>query len=148
MNFSTIYDAYVTRIGTLLPDHKRLPNPYAIDENNELYLAKGWGLAVGPSVENTQRFVCAKKSLRVTLQLSITRKFYAVEHDAAKKADCDKLLMADFEEILDDAHANNLGVATDNLTIATSALGINNVKPDKDLFRYLTVIITVEYFRQ
>jgi hypothetical protein len=147
-DFSTIYDGWVSRIGTtLLPNHKRLPNPYDIAENNEIYLAQGWGLSVGPSGVNTQRFVCNKRSLQVTLQLSITRKFYAVEHDATKKASVDKQLMADFEAVFDDAHANNLGLDS-NLTVVSGFFGIQNVKPEKDLFRALIANLAVEYFRQ
>lgn len=145
-NGADIFDAIVTRMATLLPSHHRIPNPYELSENNGRILEQGWGLGISPGGENTNRFSCATRSLRVTFQLSITRKFYATEHDAAAKAYADKLLLTDFETVLDDSWKNNMGLA--GLQLTPGFIGIVSIFTDKDLYRSLNSNLTVEYFRQ
>ena len=45
---SDIYDALDTAVSTALGStYTRLPNPYSADENSELYLKRGYGIAFG-----------------------------------------------------------------------------------------------------
>lgn len=148
-NGADIFDGIVTRMALLLPaasGYKRLPNPYELNENNGRILEQGWGLALTPGGENTARFSCATRSMRVTFQLALTRKFYALEHDAPAKANVDKLLLTDFETVFDDSWKNSLGV--DGLNVTSGFAGIQPVFVDKDLYRALLMNMTVEYFRQ
>lgn len=145
-NAADIFDALVTRIGTtLLSAHHRLPNPYELAENNGRLLEKGWGLAVSPGGENTSRFICATRSVRIQFQIVLTRRFYATENDASAKASADKLLLTDFETIIDDSHQNNMNVS--GLNVVSGFFGIQSVNADQDLYRALICNMTVEYFR-
>lgn len=146
-NGADVFDSLVTAIQILLPNHKRIPNPFELSENNGRILEQGWGLAIAPGGENTGRFSCAQRSLRVTFTLAITRKFYATEHDAAAKAVADKLLLTDFETVLDDSWKNNLSLAG-SLQLTPGFAGIQSIFADKDLYRAMNVTLTVEYFRQ
>lgn len=146
---STIFAGLITRFGTLYPgasSYARIPNPYDLATNNGNILKQGWGLSVAPGVVNTSRFVCATRSLQIGFQLSLTRRYYAVEHDSAGKSDCDVALLTDFETFIDDLHKNNLAV--DGLSITSGAFGIQNVFAEQAPYRALIANFTVEYFRR
>lgn len=144
-DFATIYDAVVTRLGTLLPGHRRLIDAYELDVNPGSHLEKGWGLAIAGG-DNTQRFLSSTRSVAIALQVKITRRIYSVGGDALGAAAVDKLLIADFQTILDDAHQGNFGVRA---TVATGFGGVENIGFEKpDLFRAITINVNVEYIRQ
>lgn len=144
---STMYDAFVTRLGALLPDHRRLPNPYDIEENSELYLKQGWGLAVA-GLENTNRSTTCNVSTRVTFEIPITRKYFALEHDAVSKGATDKALLEDLQLIIDDAQKNNLGATSStHIAVFLTAGGVSSIRvDDEDKFRELRATLTAEYF--
>jgi hypothetical protein len=147
MNFTTIYSAVESRLATLLSGHKRLPNAYDVESNNAQFLAKGWALSVGPGGENTQRHAGSLKSVRITLQVTLTRQVYALASDAAKQGDADEALVGDFETVFDDAHTNSLGVSDCHVKLV-SFEGIRTITNGTGTFRRLVCDIDVEYFRQ
>lgn len=145
-NGADIFDGIVTRLATVLPSHKRLPNPYDLNENIGQLLEQGWGLGISPGGENTHRFSCTTRSLQVTFQIAITRKYIALENDAAAKALADKNLLSDFEAILDDSWKSNFGL--DNvMNLVPGFSGIQTVFANKDQYRCALVTMTVEYSR-
>lgn len=146
---STIFGQLITRFGTLFATgsgYARIPNPYDLPKNNGNILKQGWGLSVFAGVENTNRFMCATRSMRIQFQLHLTRRYYALEHDSAKKADCDIALLTDFETFFDDAWKNNLNAS--GLNVVGGAFGIQSVFAEDAPYRVLTANFTVEYFRQ
>jgi len=48
-NVSLAFDAARTAIGTLFPNMTELPNPYSVEDNNQMLLENGWGLKFGAS---------------------------------------------------------------------------------------------------
>lgn len=146
-NHATAFPAIVSRIGTLLSSHKRLPDPYDIGQNNVQLLRLGWGLAITPAAENTNRFACATKSYRIRYRLAITRVMDALAQDPTKRMVADIALVSDFETILGDAHVNNLG-APGAMLKGTGFDGIDTVLADaKDIYRVLFCTIELEIFK-
>lgn len=141
-----IYDGIVARVGSLLPDHKRLPRPYNIAENNERFLDKGWGIAVTAS-ENTQRELCKRRSLRRSFEIIVTRKYYSLEHDVEKRSDTEKLLLEDLSTLYDD-YCENLTLANEKgLIQALGDNGIEEVYSEDKPFYAVRLRMDVEYFR-
>lgn len=146
-NGGDIFDALVTRITALLPGHRRMPDPYQPEENDDNFLVKSWGLAIGPTVVNTERFTSSVRSQALSFQLKISRQFFAKNHDVTKKAETEKDLLDDMEIFLDDVHKNNLGL-TDTVAKVVGCDGVQSVKVERSDFRMITVNIVIEYFRR
>lgn len=145
---STAYDAMITRIETVLDvatnGHTRLPNPYKPEENNELFLKKGYGLAI-LGAENTNRFVNCKFSIQRTMQVVLTRQYFAREDDAVAKSTTEKelfedqyLLINDFEQ---DISINGQTMYTRYVTDG----GIEYVQQGTDKFLMLRTDVLLEY---
>lgn len=144
-NISTVYDAMITRIETLLPTYKRLTNPYKISENNERFLDIGYAVALGPATRGTG-YVNSKVRVHRDFTVSLTRKYYAKETDVAAKATTEKqlfedqiLLIKDFEK---DPTINSSGA---NLVAYESDGGIEHVFSNKDQYLLLRSTFTVDY---
>lgn len=141
-----IYDGLVSRISALLPNHKRLPYPYDLENNNEDFLEQGWGIAVRSS-ENTNRELCNRKSLRRSYEIILTRKYYSLDHDVTKRADTEKSLLEDAWILYDD-FCENLWIASEKGLI--QALGDNGIEPvfaaEKPFFT-VRINADVELFR-
>jgi len=101
-DISTIFDGVVSRITGLLPNHTRLSNPYAIDENSDHQLKKGFGVALGPG-RNTKRIICEKHSVERSIIVTITRQVFAKENDTTKRDDMVKNLLEDHAILIKDA---------------------------------------------
>ena len=147
--FSTIYDALVTRLGTtLFSGHKRLSNPYNLAQNNDQVLEKGWGLAVREG-ENTNRLVGKNTTVRRSFDIVLTRKYFAREFDAAKKADAEKTLLEDLQILIDSAEGDTDLVPASGKYVFRylGDSGITQVKDDRDDFLAVVVSTSVEYFR-
>jgi hypothetical protein len=143
---TTIYDTLVTRVSTLLSGHKRISNPYALGQNNDQILEKGWGISVGPAV-NTNRLVGGKVSVSREFGVHITRKFFARELDAVKKASTEKDLLEDLELVIDDIEQNSTLSGGNYLTKYLSDSGIVQVRDDNDSILSISLLLTVEYLR-
>lgn len=147
--YALTHAALVARIASLLSSHKRIANPYALDMNIPQVLRQGWGLAIAPGGENTQRFVCSTKSYRVNLTVALTRKSAALRADSAARDDVDIALMGDWETILGDAHENNLNAPSGALVRAMTFQGIQTIFVENadDPYRALFANLDVEIFK-
>jgi len=147
-NVSTVYDALVTRIGTVLSSHRRLTNPYSIEQNMEQILKKGWGIAWG-SGENTKRFLSDINSIKRLFPVIICREYKARELDITTKASTEKLLFEDQKLLITDFKNQNQLTVVQGINHVTfsSDEGIQKVAFEgKDQFLFLTSIFEVEYF--
>lgn len=139
------YDAIVTRMGTLLPNHTRLSNPYQLDQNTEPALKQGWGLKV-ESGSNTNRHVNCQLSIERTLTIAITRKYYAMELNAASKATTEKDLLEDQFIVVKDFEKNSALEGIVARAIYTSDTGILFVFNEEKPFYKIETTFTIEYF--
>ena len=67
-----VYNNFVTIIETALPSHKRLHNPYAVEENPEMIVRKGWGLQIDDGI-NSNRCISPEYYLQRNFSVVITR---------------------------------------------------------------------------
>jgi len=44
---TTVYDYYITQLGTLFSTKNRIPNPYSLEDNSIHFLKDSWGLRLG-----------------------------------------------------------------------------------------------------
>lgn len=142
---SSIYDAIVTRVGTVLPNHRRLPNPYQIESNTEPSLKQGWGIQIGPG-NNPELLVSCQRSIDRDFVIVITRKFYGSDLNILDKASTEKDLMEDSILVINDFEKHPLIQDYAAKAIWSSDQGIQFVfVPDKPFFK-IEMTMTVTYF--
>ena len=143
---SSAYDAVITAIESQLPNHKRLSNPYDVEENTDLFLRQGYGLVLGPG-ENSKRNLCNVLSIRRTFQVIISRKYAATELNASGKATTEKQIMEDLKTLIAYFETNttlNTGVRVVGFE---SDSGIQFVKKSAtDMYLFTEGIFEIEYF--
>jgi len=144
---STAYDAFLVRLAALYPDHKRIPQPYKLDENSDLILNKGYGLALGPA-NNSNGAISCQFSVRRDMIVSITRVIRANEFDIDAKDTGWKDLFEDQFLLLEDLAKENTTLGTSVISQAqyTTDSGLQFVFGDKDNFVALETVISIEYF--
>lgn len=144
-NFSSLYDAIVDRIEAVLPNHLRLPNPYKVNENTELYLRQGFGVALGPAT-NTNRELSCRISVGRDFSVVLSRKFYSIESNVSNKESVEKQLIEDQILLIRDFCDNSSLPGALGIVSYSSDSGIEYVFNEKDNFLVLNTVFTVEYF--
>lgn len=143
---SDVYNAFVNRMVAIFPNHHRLTNSFDLTQNNEQFLAQGWGMLFGPA-ENTARSVSKILSVRRSVTVHLTRRVVARELDPTGKADADKALLEDFQ-ILIDAIEENFTLETGKYIILyVDDSGITPVHTEKERYIAISANITAEYQR-
>jgi hypothetical protein len=142
---STVYDALITRIEAVLTGHYRLSNPYKLEENPSTFLRIGYGLGIG-SATNTGRPMSGCISIQRTFQVSITRRYAALETNASAKATTEKQILEDMFLLIKDFHENTSLTNGNRVVKFDSDNGINYVETESDRFMYTTGLISIEYF--
>lgn len=142
---STVFDALVTRVGAVLTGHFRLSNAYKLEENSSTFLRIGYAVGVGPAV-NTLRPMSCMVFVQRSFTISITRRYAALETDAAAKATTEKQIMEDMLLVIKDLHTNTSLTNGNRVVKFESDNGINYVETDTDKFMYTTADISIEYF--
>lgn len=142
---STAYDALKVRLQAVLPNHAQLTNPYAADQNSELILRKAYGVKIS-TVENTNRMVSCQLSLRRTMEVVITRKYFASEMNRAAKESVEKELLEDAFLVVKDIEKDaDLGNNVANI-VFVSDNGIEFVFSEDKPFYMMTLSFNLEYF--
>jgi len=91
---TTIYNALETLLGTALTGYIKMPDPYEVADNPELFLTKGYGIAVGPGV-NTNRFTGCKKSFEREFTIILSNLVSTTETNADQREELEKSLLED-----------------------------------------------------
>jgi len=141
------YEAIVARMQALFPNHFRLTNPYDVENNDVKRLNRGWGVQIGPSQDPNDQIDCEYSIIR-EINIVLTRRFYAKEHDVDLKDDGIQALLEDAKLIFDEAHNNpTLGVPDTVANFQTvSDNGIETVFSNKECFLKLQINCTLRYF--
>lgn len=142
-NFSNLYDAIVDRIEAVLPNHTRLTNPYAVEQNPEGLLRQGWGLGLGAG-SNTNRELSCRISIARDFNIVLSRKFYAKESDVENKAAVEKDLFEDLILLVRDFCDNSALPGALGIVSYTSDGGIEQVFGEKDNYLVLRTTFSVE----
>lgn len=95
---SDIVDGLGDMLAAAFPHKKRFPNAYDIPSNNQLYLADGYGIAVGPGARQDLEVGCNIYYERA-FAISITKEIAATAHDTDKKVSIDKEILEEFNTL-------------------------------------------------
>ena len=94
-DFSTSYDEIRTKIASVLGiTYTELNNPYFVEDEADIMLAKGWTLGIADS-NNSNRTICNKITFRRDLVITMTKRYYAPSRDITARVTAEK-------EIIDD----------------------------------------------
>lgn len=147
---STTYEAFVTRVETILSTHIELPNPYQIEQNDELALNQGWGVVWGPG-QNSQRNLSCNLSVNRDIILVLTRQFITNELSHDHQESVEKLLMEDQYLMIKDIETDPKMGSTDVLKsdyLSDSGIQIISFDdPQKNNFLLLETTFQVEYLQ-
>lgn len=95
---SDFYDALVTKLATVLPDHTRLPTPEKPEENPDPHIRKSQNFYIASDTNNNLNISC-KFSSEIEVVIVLTRKIYAKELDVSGIDDAKKALLEDFYNV-------------------------------------------------
>ena len=102
---STAFDALVSRVETVLNTsangYSRIPNPYNLEDNAEIKLRKGYGVAMREG-ENTNRQVNCKFSVQRNMEIVLSRLYTEQDENAVTRSSLEKLLFEDQYALIND----------------------------------------------
>ncbi len=141
---SNLIDAIVTRVGTVLPNHIRLPNAYRIEKNPETCLKQGWSISVLGGF-NTEKLLSNKVTIQRNFEITLTRRIYALESDAISRTTADKDLNEDLILIIKDFEADPSLNGVAMWTKWVSDGGITFLTPELENYVVIKALFTSEY---
>ncbi len=140
---SLIYDYLVAKCATLWPNKTRIFNPYQVARNDEQFLRDGFGVGFGGVSENPTTGRCLR--LVQEYVIPISKVFRSLEHDAARRMQADKELVAELMNLVVELNRDqNLG-GTAARTTFVSATAIDSVFSESQQFIHTTLTFSVEY---
>lgn len=144
---SSIYDTLVSRLTAILPTHNRLSNAYLPEQNPEPTLRQAWGLQYN-SGENTNRHVNCQLSIEDGFVVVLTRKYYALELNAAGKSNTEKDLLEDRFLVIKDFEKDPSLLENAAKAVYVDNGGIQFVFNQDKPFYKLELRFSIEYFEQ
>lgn len=143
---TSLYDYFVDRIEMVLPNHKRLSDPYLFIRNTESEKRQGWGLTI-TSGENTFTQISCDLILSQTFQVILTRQVQGRELESDKKTQAEKQLLEDLFLIIQDVESSpTLGYPATVIDGAyQSHGGIEFIPSEKDEFVKITASFRFRY---
>ena len=141
---STILDNLRTRVSTVLPTHKQLPFNREIEENDTLFLSKGYAIAVGPG-SNTNRNLSCRLSIARTAIITVTRAHFGVDRDITVRNTLEKDLLEDQFLIIDDLEKDPSLESVVAQIKYESDNGIEEVFVDTGHFLKIETVYSFEY---
>lgn len=141
---SDAHTALVGLMGTLFPLHNRLSNAYKIEENNDLFLRKGWAIGIF-SGNNTERKVGCKFSINRIISITFTRKYEALENDPSGKSDYELELMEDQYLLVNELEQNPTLDNTVPIIKYIDDSGIQYIRTETDRYLMLQMTVSIEY---
>lgn len=142
---TTIYDAIYTKVDGLMTDHTELPRPFAIDENDDLFLRKGYAIYIGPAVQNPRHATCnywVQRNLIITNTLSI----YGADTNKTIRKTAEKNLLENQILLIDGLEKDiTLGDTLNNLRFVSDN-GIEFIYADQKNYLMLQSTFSFEYF--
>lgn len=144
---TTTYNALVARIESVLDvttnGYTRLPNPYNIEDNTEVRLRKGYGVAVLPAT-NANLELCKLTQDRV-FEIVLTRLYTGYDDNPTDKAALELLLLEDEFLILNDLEQDSTLNTQTMQTSYVSDSGIEFVAGETGRFFSLRIQLNVKY---
>lgn len=141
---SDIYDALETLIGTALPGYVRLPDPYSVEDNPELFLRKGYGLAFGDDSNTNRKIGCNQVSISQDFVVPIINEVMAT-NTSSTHAKFEKSLLEDKFKVIKALELDNdlSGNAMNARYVGSSA--ITYLEGDRDKYILTELFLSIEY---
>lgn len=141
---SDIHAALIARLTAILPGYNRLTNPYDFEDNNELYLTKGFGVGVGAGVR-TDRLISCQKSWERTFFVLLTNQITSTDHNLAANETIQKSLLEDHFLVFEDLEKETTLSALCIKSEVDSDEGIEFVSGDIARYYLMQINIICEY---
>ena len=143
---SLLHDDLYSMMGALFPAKKVLADSLNLYNNDELFLADGYSIYIGPAF-NTKREVSCRLSVSRQLIISITKAPYAGHKDIDKIKKTEKDLLEELHTLINDfskndSYVNLRGVKRDYLSDG----GIIRAFGESRSILSIQAIFNVEYF--
>lgn len=146
-DISTIYDGLHTLVSGELTGYFRLPNPYAIEENPEFFLKKGYGIGIGGAEAGNATHTCKFQIIR-GFSIVLISLASATESDAEQRGSLEKNLMEDGFKVIKALEIDETITTGDNNAIWLTDTGIEFLLGERQKFYRLQIDINVRYFEQ
>lgn len=91
---SEIYVALESAIESIIPDYKKIPNPYDASGTANVILRQGYGISAGPAL-NTERLLGCEMSIARDFGVVLTKQIAKTDHDADGRTSQEKALFED-----------------------------------------------------
>ena len=142
---SDIYDALNTLISGTLTTYSKLPDPYNVEDNTELFLKKGYGIAFGDDTNTNRKVGCQKITINQQFEIPLMNLVTATDSNATGHASLEKLLLEDKFKIIKALENDNdlSGSAMQARYIGGSA--ITYLEGDRGKYLLTGLFITIEY---
>lgn len=141
---SSIHDAIVAAVTSVLPTHHQLTNPYDPSDNNELYLTRGFGVGVGPGLRTDRNLSC-QASWERSFSVLLTRQVTATDHNTTAQETIVKDLLEDhfliFEELEKETTLSQLCIKSQ----VEADTGIEFVETDRSRYYLMQLDLITEY---
>ena len=142
---SDIYTALDGKISSVLTGYTKLPDSYSTDENNILYLQKGYGIGYGTG-ENTQRVASCQLSMSQSFNVVIVNLVTTTDHNTTARNTLEKALMEDVYGLIKAVEKDSdLGNACSKASF-TSHGGIELLEEFDARFFAISIDFEIEFF--
>lgn len=141
---ATIYDAIITKVSGQLTTFKRIPNPYALNENTALLMRKGYGLSIGAG-SNTQRYVGCLITWQREYTIGLISQVVNTENDTTGRASVEKDLIDAHDLILKAFESDPTMAGVCIKAIVQSDNGIDYIEAERSKYLALEISLLVEY---
>ena len=139
-----IYDQIVTICSSTLPAFKRLPNPYELTENTFLRLENGFGVSVGPGV-NENRFVGCFTTWERSFLITLVKKVSTSQNNLDLRQTIEKDILVAQDLVQKAFYANHTLSGNAVTSTVSDDSGINFIDGDRLKFLGLEINILVKY---
>lgn len=141
---SMIHAALIARLEAVLPTYRRLTNPYDIEDNNELYLTKGFGIAVGPGFR-TDRLVSCQKSWERDFNILLTNQITTTDHNLSANETIQKNMLEDHYAVFADLEKETTLSAITIRSQVESDDGLEFVDLETSRYYLMQINVITEY---
>lgn len=141
---SNIYDKIDTLLAGTLTGYTKVPDPYAPEMNNKLFLQKGYGLAFGDD-NNRNRLVGCRISIEQEFVVPLINQIMTTDHNSTAHANAEKSIIEDKFKIIKALENDKTlsGTCAKCLYVGSSA--IQYLEGDREKYLLTEIIISTEY---
>ena len=142
---TNIYNVLETMIETALPTYSKIPNPYVVEDNPELLMETGYGLAIGPG-NNTERLVGCKKTYEREFVIVLINEVTTTDTNLDQREALEKSIVEDHYKVFSaiEVDPDLGGYAVKGVLLNDS--GIQYLDTGIQKYILIEISVTAEYF--